>query len=288
MTAIAPGTAGQPDPADPASLFAAITTSLAAAFNMIEWAEDEIAQATRRHPAHADTLYHAFELISPRAIGPGMSTEFVYRAHARELLERLAAGPDTRPATAVEVCLACAEASQRAPLHGPGAGLYFRAWLHAFPDHPVTAGHAAQQVHYEHLYGPRIDELEQMLRRKLADPARQLAGVECGGRHHGTSVACRYANLTASGRNPTVVRHRANANPTPTAITAGTAGSRNGQLAPLLAHLQAHPHLDFSSQELGRVLGRSHSTIRRHLRMLADHGQVIRTRSRPARFQIAT
>jgi len=175
------------------ALVAAVIRDLAGPFVMMDWAEDEIARATRRHRGHADVLYHAFTLLRPRDIGPGMATEFVYRSHAAELLDRLAAGGDTRPATAAELCLVCAHVSQQAPMHGAAAGLYFRLWQTAFPQHPVTADQAAQQEHYEKLFGPRIDELEAELRRKSADPARRMTEVDCAGRHHGRRVACRYA-----------------------------------------------------------------------------------------------
>jgi hypothetical protein len=42
-------------------------------------------------------------MLLPRNIGPGMGTEFVYRGHARGLLERVAAGTDLRLATAAEL-----------------------------------------------------------------------------------------------------------------------------------------------------------------------------------------
>jgi hypothetical protein len=182
------------------ALVAAVTRDLAGPFAMMDWAEDEIARATRRHRGHADVLYHAFTLLRPRDIGSGMATEFVYRSHAAELLDRLAAGGDTRPATAAELCLVCAHVSQQAPMHGAAAGLYFRLWQTAFPQHQVTADQAEQLVHYEKLFGPRIDDLEAALRRKSADPARRLAEVDCAGRHHGRRVACRYAPAPSSPR----------------------------------------------------------------------------------------
>ena len=77
-------------------------------------------------------------------------------------------------------------------MHGAGTGLYFRMWLAAFPEHLLTAEQADNQSHYEHLYGPQIDELEATMRRKAADPDRQLGDVECEGRHHGRSVSCRF------------------------------------------------------------------------------------------------
>ena len=180
------------DTADPAALFAAIEAETAPLFTAMDWADEEIAAACRRHPAQADLLYHAFGVLMPRDIGPGMTTEFVYRGHARELLDRVAAGTDLCPATAAEICLSLTQVSRQAPMHGAGAGLYFRMWLAAFPEHPVTADQAGNQGHYEHLYGPQIDELEAAMRRKAADPGRRLGDIECEGRHHGQSVSCRF------------------------------------------------------------------------------------------------
>jgi hypothetical protein len=122
-----------------------------------------------------------------------MGTEFVYRSHAAELLERIASGADTRPATAVELCLLCAEASLIAPMHGAAAGLYFRMWRAAFPYRSISGDDAEQQVAYEKLHGSRIDDLEAMLRHKAADPQRRLVDIDCSGMHHGQRVQCRYA-----------------------------------------------------------------------------------------------
>jgi heat shock protein HspQ len=178
---------------DVQALIAGIVADTAPLFAAMNWAEEEIAAARRRHPEQADAIYHAFHVLLPRDIGPGMGTAFVYRGHVRELLERRAAGADLRPATAAEICLALVQTSLRAPMHGPAAGLYFRMWLAAFPNHALTAEHAHHQVHYEHLQGPRIDELEAQLRHQLRDPDRQLGDIDCAGRHHGRPVACTYA-----------------------------------------------------------------------------------------------
>jgi hypothetical protein len=185
------------DPIDPTNLdalFAGIEAEVGLVLTALDWAEDEIAAASHRHRTQADLLFHSLGVLMPRHIGTGMNTEFVYRAHARELLERVAAGEDLRPATAAEICLTLSRVSQHAPMHGAAAGLYFRMWLAAFPDHPLTPDQADNQRHYEHLYGPQIDELEAMIRRKAADPDRQLGDIECDGRHHGTTVACRFTS----------------------------------------------------------------------------------------------
>jgi hypothetical protein len=117
------------------------------------------------------------------------ATEYVYRAHCRELLERVAAGADTRPGTAAEMCCTCHDMSQIAPSTSPAAGLYGRMWAQAFPDRPQFH----DQQHHEALEGPAIDYLETLLRRKLTVHDRRLGDIDCGGRHHGKPVACTYA-----------------------------------------------------------------------------------------------
>ncbi|WP_203790999.1 hypothetical protein [Paractinoplanes rishiriensis] len=176
----------------PAVLVAAIDAQTGPLLAVMDWADDEITEASRRHPAQADLLFHAFSLLLPRQIGAGMGTEFVYRGHVRELLQRVAVGEDLRLATATEICLTLAQVSAVTPMHGAGAGLYFRMWLAAFGDHPVRADQPGNERHYEHLYGAQIDELEAELRRKIADPDRQLGHIACDGCHHGRPVSCRF------------------------------------------------------------------------------------------------
>lgn len=188
-----PASRNTADAGDPAALFAQIRGELQPLFAAMNWADEEIAAAGRRHPGQADLLYHAFTVLTPRHVGPGMGIEFVYRGHIRELLERVATGADLRTATAAEICLALSEVSLLAPMHGAGAGLYLRMWLQAFPGHPVTADQADNQAHYEYLHGPQIDDLEAMMRRKAADPERHIGEIECKGRHHGQDVDCRFA-----------------------------------------------------------------------------------------------
>lgn len=61
----------------------------------------------------------------------------------------------------------------------------------------------------------------------------------------------------------------------------------DGALAPLLLdHMNTYPG-DFSPYDLAKALGHSHGAIRTRLLALADTGEVVRTRIRPARFRIA-
>lgn len=168
-------------------LIQGVTDDLAGLFGQMEWAEDEIARASQRHPTEVDLLFHSFRLLTPTH--HLMTTEFVYRAHCRELLERVIGGADTRPGTATEICCACCESTKIAPFTSPAAGLYFRMWATAFPDKPLCPERLEA---HEVLESSRIDELETTMRRKLAVPDRVLGAIDCMGRHHGVPAQCRY------------------------------------------------------------------------------------------------
>ncbi|HET9144029.1 hypothetical protein [Actinophytocola sp.] len=159
----------------------------------MDWAEDEIRLATRRHRGYANELFHSFALLTPTA--DRMSTEFVYRSHCRELLQRVVTDADTRRGTAAELVCTLSQASMVAPFTAPAAGLYFRLWGIAFPDQPNFG--AERLEHQEALHSSAIDDLEATLRRKLSVPDRRLRGVQCQGRHHGTTVRCRYHTTPA-------------------------------------------------------------------------------------------
>jgi hypothetical protein len=186
--------AADPPPApDIDTLIAAIDSQIPPLLTAMDWADEEIAAACHRYPGRADAIFHAFSVLTPRDIGPGMTTEFVCRGHIRELLARVAAGADLRPATAAEICLTMTHISKQVPIHGADAGLYFRMWQLAFPDHELTAQLTGRQSSYEDLHRSEIDQLEADLRHKLRDPDRQLGKIACAGRHHTKPVNCTYA-----------------------------------------------------------------------------------------------
>lgn len=180
-----------PDPTTVTELSALLdqtVTGIKALMAPIEWAEEEIERASRRHPAQADALFHAFPLLIPTS--HLMSTMFVFRSHAREILARVVAGEDTRPGTAAEVCCLCCDSSLVAPLTSAAVGLYARMWAKAFPQQPQMT---TAIEHYEALHGSAIDDLEATTRRQLSVPTRTFKSVECQGLHHGEHVNCTFA-----------------------------------------------------------------------------------------------
>jgi hypothetical protein len=161
---------------------------LAGIFERMEWAEDEITAAQKRHPEMADLIYHGFKLLTPTHELLSTGAEFAYRAHCRELLERVAAGQDTRPGTAAEVACQCHDASLVCPLTETASGLYARMWQQAFPGQGDQWD--ASHGHYEGLHAAQIDDLERESRRKLTVSDRRI-DAECAGMHHGEQVKCR-------------------------------------------------------------------------------------------------
>jgi hypothetical protein len=162
-------------------LLAEVRREVTSVLTQVDWAEAEITAARARHPGQADLLFHAFPLLS--ATADLMRTEFVYRGHVRDLLERVAGGGDTREATDAEVAVVLSEVSLRAPLPAEAVTLYMRTWSRAFPD--TRAFDPLELDSYEHVAGSAADDLETDIRRRLRRPDRALAGITCTGLHHG-------------------------------------------------------------------------------------------------------
>lgn len=175
-----------------AEILGELGQELDAIFDRIGWAEDEIAKAQARHPEHADRIYHSFSLLSGGQASERMGVEAVYRAHAREILERVAAGEDTRPGTAVEVVIGLLAAAERAPLSHEGFGLCARLW--AVAGLPDNESFTDRLGHLEALHADRLDREEAAARRACRDNARRLGQITCEGMHHGAKIACTYAD----------------------------------------------------------------------------------------------
>lgn len=160
------------------------------AFGWVAIADTEVRLAQARHPDQADLVYHAWALLGrPHWLPP---IPFVYAGYIRELLDRVAAGQDTRPGTAAEIALACSLVTDLKSA-GALAGLYHRMWLRAFPENPAYEGQDSRAAWYEQDSRCEIDGYEAELRRLLTQPRRRLAGgVTCDGWHG----RCRFATTS--------------------------------------------------------------------------------------------
>jgi hypothetical protein len=173
-----------------------VTSDADEPFSWVAIADTEVRLAQKRHPDQADLVYHAWPLLERPYWMPPIP--FVYAGYIRELLDRVAAGQDTRPGTAAEIALAC---SMVLGIKAPAAlaGVYFRAWVAAFPDHLVYEGQAEAAAWYEREAGPEIHGCEAELRRRLRQPRRRLPDdITCDGWHG----HCRFATAPASSGLP--------------------------------------------------------------------------------------
>jgi len=94
-------------------------------FRAMEIAEEEIAKAQERWPGKKEELWSAFRYLGTGTCSiPGGYADRVYRAHCREILERIVRGEDLRPGTDAECMVALCEMSQVTPLHFPAVCLY--------------------------------------------------------------------------------------------------------------------------------------------------------------------
>jgi hypothetical protein len=118
-------------PAD--TLMSLLPSSLAGAlgstFGQMAIAEEEIESIRAEYPERSGYLNKVgFLLCMPSPILREAS-DWTFRAHCREILERAATDQDTRPATSAELAIAFSETSLKAPLNPRGAGLYARHFL---------------------------------------------------------------------------------------------------------------------------------------------------------------
>ncbi|WP_219505183.1 hypothetical protein [Nonomuraea ceibae] len=172
-----------------------LAASLTPVFEHISWAEEEVQLAMKRHPWAADTLWHSFSLL--KATRVLLRWELPYRAHCRELLDRVAAGLDTRPGTSAEIMSVASDISNIYPMNATGFGTYMRALRQALPEvyatlDPVLV--AERHSLHEALHGEHIDGLEGEVRHRLTVHDRSLGAITCAGRHHGEPAVCRYAS----------------------------------------------------------------------------------------------
>jgi hypothetical protein len=137
------------------------------------WADEEIEAAQARHGERdRGPLWNSFRLLRPTH--ERAWPELVYRAHCRELLDRVAAGIDTRPATDAEKLAVLSAASQTAPLNSGAETLYLRIGTRMLPGIFDGIGDVLDVQAYEKVHGSRADEYEAQLARKLAQPWRRV------------------------------------------------------------------------------------------------------------------
>lgn len=157
-------------------------------FKMMELAEEEIEEACSRHPQCRAWVHdQGFLMCRPGDLSEAFAgaVDVVYRSHCRELCDRLAAGADTRPATAAEVLLGLSGASLKAPPGRDAGTLQARCFLEVMgtPADKELAGILEDMAGQRESFPGQFDEMMGKIRRKLRQDWRKRRGGEPCGQH---------------------------------------------------------------------------------------------------------
>lgn len=145
-------------------------------FRQMEWADDEVERAQERHgETGKGPIYQAFPSLACIS-QPYMEPEIIFRAHCREILDRVAAGQDTRPGTDSEILGVLVDASLTIPLAPHLVCLYFRLVTKLFPPDLIEefAVHVAEMdlESYERIHGERATDEQEHIRKHLTRERR--------------------------------------------------------------------------------------------------------------------
>ncbi|MEV7123961.1 hypothetical protein [Kitasatospora griseola] len=136
-------------------------------------AEEEIAAARERHGERdRGPIWGAFLLLQHTE--PLEHAPSLYRAHVRELLDRVAAGRDTRPATDAELLASLSAGSVQVPA-GPGALCLAARLIARLPADALPPGLRADDVeYYERVHSQDADTVARGLQAILTQRWRAL------------------------------------------------------------------------------------------------------------------
>ncbi len=147
-------------------------------FDLMEIAEEVIKEEKRKHPRDAANIDRAFLAACPsdglRACG-----ENLYRAHVREMCDRLRASinPDPRMPTKAEMLAAISAVSTKAPPRRDVTALYERLFADLFPAEVKRLAFDKIPGWKAETYPNAVLEIERELIRKLRVDDREFGDL---------------------------------------------------------------------------------------------------------------
>ena len=105
-------------------------------FDQMVIADEEIEFAKMQHPNQRALLHQCFLLLQPSGILNSVVglAERIYRAHCRQLLERVVTGEKLEQPTDAEIMIIVMQGSLVGPLRNDYAYAYFKLFRQHFPD----------------------------------------------------------------------------------------------------------------------------------------------------------
>lgn len=144
--------------------------AIRAAFGAMSIAEDEIASA---FPCRADEPKGLFLALALPDVMKHMTLD-LYRAHARELVDRARTGEDLALATRAEVLAGLYGASARAPLRREAWAIYRRLFAELLPDLFASLPPDVRQADHEERWEGQVEEDIRSAQRSLRDESRRV------------------------------------------------------------------------------------------------------------------
>lgn len=148
------------------SLLGELAPTVRTIFERMRIAEEEIEKAQTDFPHKADEIWGSFTYLRPTPL-LDPCTSHLYRAHAREIVTRIAQADgslrkkDLEAATDAELCCVFCAVSQAFPLQGDAVAAYQRVFKNVFPNATFLDEFARSES-----YPGRADEIISGLRRR--------------------------------------------------------------------------------------------------------------------------
>ena len=137
------------------------------AFRRMAIAEDEISRGQQRHPNHSDKIFAMFRHLCPTPMLRHVPDE-VFRAHCRELIERVANDEDIQPGTNAELLAFLSKLSLESALDRVHFLLYQQLFHELLPSQAAALGSDGQLQPPSEQETRQMNDLQERYRRNLA------------------------------------------------------------------------------------------------------------------------
>ncbi len=142
-----------------------VAGAIGRAFDRMGIAEEEIEAAKKKWPDKKAEIHAAFGALAPGELSR-YGSDRLYRAHARELLERVAKGERLELGTDAECLAALSLASLKAPLASGHVAAMEKAFASVFPKNALGPNVGRES------YPGNVDEILTEIRKKIASRRR--------------------------------------------------------------------------------------------------------------------
>jgi len=146
--------------------------AIARAFRQMKIAEDSIKRAQQKYSDKEDEIFNSFMLLQPGNALEGCP-DTLYEVHCSEILDRVAAGEDTRPGTNAEILWIFHSTSLLGPTSADFGEAYRQVFAETFPDNELSTSKSFEMLGYESFPGAAKEIIEGTRKRATDKKRRQ-------------------------------------------------------------------------------------------------------------------